>query len=63
MPNFSLLEGVILTIPGVGVGWGVVGGLRNKTKLQPNLVEFELWLSLVNIQNLQIPVEKLPSLD
>ena len=42
MPNFSFMEGVILTIPG-----GVVGELRNKTKLQPKLVEVELWLSLV----------------
>ena len=41
MPNFSSLKGVILTIPGWG---GRI--LRNKTKLQPNLVEFELWLSL-----------------
>ena len=46
MPNFSFLEGVILTIPG-GWGWGgVVGELRNKTKLQPKSVEVELWLSL-----------------
>ena len=46
MPIFSFLEGVILTIP--GVGWGGVGGvLRNKTKFQPNLVEVELWVSLV----------------
>ena len=44
MPNFSFLEGVILTIPGVGWGVGVVGLLRNKTKLQLNLVEVELWL-------------------
>ena len=46
MPNFSFLEGVILTFPG-GVGWvGVVGELRNKTKLQPSSVEVELCLSL-----------------
>ena len=44
MPNFSFLESVILTIPGVGWGVGVVGLLRNKTKLQLNLVEVELWL-------------------
>ena len=41
MQNFSFMKGEILTIPG-GVGDGVVGLLRNKTKLQPNLVE--LWL-------------------
>ena len=41
MPNFSFLEGVILTIPG-GVGrWGE---LRNKTKLRPSSVKLELEL-------------------
>ena len=43
MQNVSILEGVILTIPG---GWGGVGELRNKTKLQPISVEVALWLSL-----------------
>ena len=53
MPNFSFLECVILTIPG-GVGWvgggGVVGELGNKTKLQPNSVKVELWLSLAKMK-------------
>ena len=43
MPNFSFLEGEILTISG---GWGGVGELRNKTKLQPSSVEIDLGLSL-----------------
>ena len=44
MPNFSFLEGAILTIPGVGSGR--VGELRNKTKLLPSSVSVELGLSL-----------------
>ena len=47
MPNHSFLEGVFLTIPG-GVGGRVVGLLRNKTKLQPNLVEVELGNTLLS---------------
>ena len=30
-------------------GGGVVGELRNKTKLQPSSVEVELWLSLAKV--------------
>ena len=48
IPNFGFLKGLILTIPGWGVGGG--GLLRNKTKLQPNLLEVELWLSLAKVQ-------------
>ena len=54
MQNFSFLEGVFLTVPG-GVGCGVVGLLRNKTKLQPKLVEVELCLSLAK-ENTKISV-------
>ena len=45
MPSFSFLKSVILAIP-VGFVGGVVGELRNKTKLQPSSIEVELWLSL-----------------
>ena len=37
---------------------GVVGELRNKTKLQPSTVEVELWLSLAKMRHESLPLQK-----